>query len=245
MLPEAKEKLLGEMKAVFAARFEVNEEKRVAVKELLCVFESSRGEMTESERNLFNRHSKRLFLDLWPHSDWDANSEIPCYYHMSVKSASPEVVEVSTDDEPVMAKKRPYKMGVNRMPRAAGTMPHRADNHRKFKAEMEKVFSRKFKEVPGARVEKSDLKDVFATSRTAKGKTFSAKDENLLNRHGRKACEKQWPNAKYHVIRDVGGYDNIARKTTGTFFCFSGALILTPDASAEDGAAELFKPQGA
>ena len=39
MLPEAKEKLLGEMKAVFAARFEVNEEKRVAVEELLCVFE--------------------------------------------------------------------------------------------------------------------------------------------------------------------------------------------------------------
>jgi len=222
MLPEAKEKLLGEMKAVFAARFEVNEEKRVAVEELLCVFESSHGEMTESEKHLFNRHSTRLFLDLWPHSDWDKNTEIPCYYHMSAIPASPEVVEVSTDDEPVMAKKRPYKMGDTggkRMRRAPDTRPHRADNHMEFKAEMKEVFSRKFKEVPGARVELiSDLKDVFATSRTAKGKTFSAKDENLLNRHSKKAIEKQWPNAKYHVVRDVVGYDNLARKTTGTFF---------------------------
>ena len=131
-----------------------------------------------------------------------------------VVPASP-VVEESTDDEPVMAKKRPYAMadtGGKRVRRASDARPHRKDNHMEFKAEMKKVFSRKFKEVPGAHVQFSDLMDVFATSRTAKGKTFSAKDENLLNHHSRKAFEKQWPNAKYKVVRDVVGYYNVAKK---------------------------------
>lgn len=215
MLPEAKEKLLGEMKAVFAARFEVNEEKRVAVEELLCVFESSRGEMTESERNLFNRHSKRLFLDLWPHSDWDANSEIPCYYHMS---ASPEVVEVSTDDEPVMAKKRPYTMGGKRVARPPDAKSHESMLTEELKMEMRRVFSENFEVKPGALMHFNELPNAFTASRNARGVPVSDEEASLLHRHGKKYFMEQWPHTIYRPVKKVYRYTNVARKTTGTFF---------------------------
>ncbi len=99
-----------------------------------------------------------------------------------------------------------------RAPRAPDARRHRTDNHLEFFTEMKKVFSRKFKEVPGAHVRFSDLMDVFATSRTAKEKMFLDKEKRLLTRHSRRLFLEQWPNAKYRVVQDIVCYFNIAKK---------------------------------
>ena len=99
------------------------------------------------------------------------------------------------------------------------------------------MFSRNFKEAPGIYMPITKLFIAFSSTRTAEGRSVSHEEKGFFRLNSKRIFEAQWPNARGRVHKEVSCYFNIARKTTGTFFCFSGALILTPDASAEDGAA--------
>jgi hypothetical protein len=108
--------------------------------------------------------------------------------------------------------KRPYKMGVNRTPRAADAKTHEKKDFKKLDKEMKRVFSRNFKEAPGASIQFTELFIAFYAKRTAEGRSISTEEGTHFRHWSKRFFKALWPNAPSRLIKGKWGYYNIAKK---------------------------------
>jgi curved DNA-binding protein CbpA len=79
--------LIEEMDAFFRERFTSEKYNKLLVQDILELFVKSRpgGHTTDLEINLFKRHSKKLFLVVWPDAVYCTSRNKRCFMHVNVK----------------------------------------------------------------------------------------------------------------------------------------------------------------
>jgi curved DNA-binding protein CbpA len=82
--PQGKE-LIEEMQKFFKNSFTSFSNNKLFVTEILELFIKSRDQTTDLEKNLFKRHSKKLFLSAWPSAVYFMYKNQRCFLNVGVK----------------------------------------------------------------------------------------------------------------------------------------------------------------
>jgi hypothetical protein len=81
---EGKE-LVEEIQKFFQEEFKAEVNSTLLVSDMMDLFIKSRERTTALERNLFKRHSKKLFLALWPKATYSTNKNKRCFRNVCPK----------------------------------------------------------------------------------------------------------------------------------------------------------------
>lgn len=77
--------LINEMKRFFQDNFKNDTCNKILVNDILDLFIKSRNQTSDLEKNLFKRHSKRIFLAIWPNARCSTLKNKFCYMYVAIK----------------------------------------------------------------------------------------------------------------------------------------------------------------
>ena len=84
--------LVAEIETFFKDNFVAEEGKKIPTADILKMFIDSRGVSTDLEINLFKRHSKRLFLAVWPEARYSTcMKNMRCFMNIAARKVEQEV----------------------------------------------------------------------------------------------------------------------------------------------------------
>jgi len=102
--------------------------------------------------------------------------------------------------------------GGKRAARAADAKTHKKKDFKKLDKEMKRVFSRNFKEAPGASIQFTELFIAFSAKRTAEGRSISEEEKAHFRLWSNRIFKAHWTSAHRRLIKEKWSYYNIAKK---------------------------------